>query len=263
MSEHDVLQKMLHDRTERLHQCQAQHAELSLHGAHNDAHALALLTDLFAGWGAWVQPGIFDEHLFEQVSQFQSNHGVHPADGVVRQSTWAALADALAYEVGELQHKVAAAGHDHHQQPANHPTWGSDDGTGHYQGEWVKNPPHPNAHQLHQYIERANNLMHACSSAHVVLSARGHNDAQWLGVVVDCFLLFDEFNAFDAMNPGLGWGGAGMSHGEYGTNLQNAVHRYQEVNGLHVTGNVDAATWAQLAADLHETIGLLQRRLAG
>jgi hypothetical protein len=264
MSELDVLQKMLHERTEYLHRCQAQQAELSLHGMHNDPQALALLTDLFAGWGAWVQHGVFDEHLHEQVGQFQANHGVHPADGVVRSDTWAALAAALATEVGELQHKVAAAGHGHHEQPANHPTWGSDDGTGHYQGPIVEHPAHPDAHLLHQYVSQANHLMHACAGgSHVVLSAHGHNDPHWLSVVVDCFRLFDDFNAFDTVNPGLGWGSAGMGHGEYGANLQNAVHRYQEVNGLHATGDVDAPTWARLSADLQEVVGHLQRRLAG
>lgn len=264
MSELEILQKMLHERADYLHRCQQQHAELSLHGRHNDPQALALLTDLFAGWGAWVQHGVFDDHLREQVAQFQSNHGL-PADGVVAASTWAALANALALEVDQLQHKVAAAAaHGEHHQPANHPTWGSDDGTGHYQGPIVEHPPHPDANQLHQYIAHATQLWHACSGAsHTTLSAHGHNDMHALSVLVDTFRLFDDFNAFDTVNPGLGWGSAGMSHSDYDTNVQNAVHRYQEVNGLHADGNVDAATWGQLIADLQEVIGQLQHRLAG
>ena len=265
MTELEVLRHTLHERTERLHRCQVEHAELSVHNPHNDPHALSLLTELFANWGAWVEHGVLDERLESQVRQFQDARGVYSADGVVRRSTWAALGAALQAEVADLEHTVAeAAEHGQHQTPANHPTWGSDDGTGHYQGPIVMNPPHPNADQLHHYIERANHLLHACSdSSRPDLAAHRHNDGQWVSVVIDCFRLFDLVNAFDAVNPGLGWGSDGMHDGDFGQSLHSTVHRYQEMNNVHPTGNVDAATWAALVDDLRGVVQSLQYRLAG
>jgi hypothetical protein len=264
MTELERLRRSLHERTEYLHRCQGEHAELSAHSQHNDPHALSLLTELFAGWGAWVEHGVFEGNLESQVRTFQDHHSVHPADGVVRSSTWAALAAMLQSEVADLEHKVAEAGHGQHHTPADHPTWGSDDGTGHYQGPIHTNPAHPNADQLHQYIEHANHLLHACSdSSRPELSPHGHHDPHGVSLVVDCFRIFDLVNAFDTVNPGLGWGSDGMHDGEYGRNLHDAVQRYQQVNNLHATGNVDAATWAALAEDLRGVVHDLQYRLAG
>jgi murein L,D-transpeptidase YcbB/YkuD len=265
MTELEVLRHTLHERTERLHRCQGEHAVLSAHNSHNDPHALSLLTEVFANWGAWVEHGVFDDKLESQVRQFQDSWGVQPADGVVRRSTWAALGAALQAEVADLERNVAqAAGQGPHHAPADHPTWGSDDGTGHYQGPVVMNPAHPNADQLHQHIERANHLLHACAdSSRPELAVHGHNDMQWVSVVVDCFRLFDLVNAFDTVNPGLGWGSGSMHDGEFDQSLQNAVHRYQEVNNLRPTGNVDAATWAALVEDLRGVVQSLRYRLAG
>jgi peptidoglycan hydrolase-like protein with peptidoglycan-binding domain len=265
MTEADVLQKMLDERTDRLHRCQAQHAELSAGNRHNDPQALSLLTELFENWGGWVQHGVFDHNLTELVHQFQDTHGVHPADGVVRASTWAGFAAMLQAEVTDLTHKVAAAsghGHHDHHAPADHPTWGSDDGTGHYQGPVNLHPPHPDAHQLHGYVDHATRLLHSCSDpSRPDLHAHGHNDSGWVSAVIDCFRMFDLINGFDTVNPGLGWGSDGMQDGDYGHNLQNAVHRYQEVNGVHPSGDVDAATWNALVADLHGVVQSLQQRL--
>lgn len=234
MNDLDALRQMLHDRTEYLHRCQAQYAELSAHDPHNDQQALALLTGLFANWGAWVQPGEFDEHLAGQVAQFQHNHGVHPADGVVRQSTWTALAAALHAEVEDLQYKVGEdAG------PAAPP---------------AVQPHHLDPGQLTHYLQVCEYLLAETlgtpSSDHPRLTAHGHNDSHWVSVVVLCFRMFDDYSAVDPANPRPHWGGASIPDGGYGPELQNAVRQFQELYHLRVTGEVDGITWQQLGNEV-------------
>jgi peptidoglycan hydrolase-like protein with peptidoglycan-binding domain len=206
---------------------------LSPHDPGNDEQALALLTELFANWGAWVEHGVFDEHLQAQIVQFQHNHGVHPADGVVRQSTWTALTAVLHAEVDDLQHKLSAANHGHDAAtPAAQP------------------PHHQDPGQLTHYLQMCEYILAETlgtpPSAHPRLSAHGHNDAHWVSVVILCFRLFDDCNALNPTNPRPNWGSASIPDGEYGPSLQNAVRQFQELYHLHVTGEVDSITWQQL-----------------
>jgi murein L,D-transpeptidase YcbB/YkuD len=138
MTDIQRLQLLLHARTLRLHQIyqvQSQQIDLSLHAYHNDPEAVTLLTELFAEWGVAVDQGVFNHHLESQVQHFQEMHGVHPADGIVRHDTWAALATAIEGEISDLNHQMQSAeGGDHHAAGAG----GSHDHSGYatHQQAW-------------------------------------------------------------------------------------------------------------------------------
>jgi murein L,D-transpeptidase YcbB/YkuD len=239
MSDLVVLQHRLHDRTEFLHRCQAQHAVLTPHDPHNDAQAVALLTELFASWGQRVEHGVFDDNLREAIAQFQYDHGVHPDNGVVYETTWAALAAALWAEVGDLQHQVSVAN-----------------------GHGTSTPMPPPAQVAHD-IQVCEWLLSEIigTQLHPPLSAHAHNDGARLSVVIWCFRIFDEASTLNHASPPAPWGSANLPEHEYGVGLQDAVRRFQQMHSLPDTGEVDPNTWGALGREVEFTKADLHRHL--
>jgi hypothetical protein len=254
MSEYEVLQQLVHEQEQRLHVVQGLHAELSVHNPHNDTFAVRRVTEVLAAWGP-VNQGVFDEYLEGLVKQLQEAYGIHPADGVVRAETWAALCAEIQNHLTDLQHKMAAA---EHANP-NHGTFGHDggghDGGGHGGGHQPADPG-----LINQYLHRAGELLHVCSQRdNPLLSTQYANDSQWVQVVIDSFGLFDDVQRLDHPNAGPGWGH--FSAGDYSKSLADAVRRYQNLNSIYETGQVDSATWQRLADDLHLVVQHLQPRV--
>lgn len=239
MSDLEVLQHMLHDRTEFLHRCQAQHAVLTPNDPHNDAQAVALLTELFASWGQRVEHGVFDEHLREAIAQFQFDNGVHPDNGAVYDTTWAALAAALWAEVGDLQQRVATANGHGTAAPAVSPG------------------------QLTHDVQVCEWLLSEILGTQLrpPLSVHAHNDGARVSVVIWCFRIFDEVEALNPANPHGRWGSANLPEHEYGPALQEAVRHFQQTQSLPATGDVDPTTWAALGRQVESARVELKRHL--
>jgi hypothetical protein len=241
MSDYEVNHQVLEEAKRRLHFLQGQHPDLSLTNPHNDSYSLHLLTDVLAPW-ANLRSGVFDDTLEATVRQFQEHYGVHPADGVVRESTWAALVMAEQHTVSELEHKVqATAGQANGYDP---------DGRHHsHHGGPQHGADHAQPEQVHQYLNKAAALIAACNDdGHPLLAINLHNDSDWVQVVVDTFNLFDTVDALFASSSGAVWGN--FHDGRFDHTLQEAVSRYQNSKYIVASGQVDFTTWHWFATDL-------------
>jgi hypothetical protein len=116
VSEIEYLQHALAVNREWLRRCLLQTAWLCPDdAAHGDLDGFHLLVEVFHSWGISMPDNFYGhgQQGADQVRAFQEQHGIHPADGVVRNDTWQAIALVLQYQLDDLEHREAAYHHGH------------------------------------------------------------------------------------------------------------------------------------------------------